>query len=329
MTVEEQRLADAGDTRPWLRPLGATDLTVSAVCLGGAPLGNMPEKFGSEVSEEQAIELVRAAFHSPISFIDTSNGYSAGESERRIGLAVAAHGIPDGTTIATKVDALGRDYSGARVRQSIAESRSRLGIEFLPLVYLHDPEYHDFDELTASGGAVDTLVRLKEAGEIGKIGVAGGDVRVMSRYLELGVFDVLLTHSRATLVDRSADPLIDRARATGMGVVNAAIYGGGILAKPVAPKARYGYRPASPAVLHAVQSLQALCATFDVPLATAALQVSLRDPRIDSTVVGASSAARLNEIIAAAAQTLPADFWAQADALRPTPDNWLDSESYS
>ncbi len=91
------------------------------------------------------------------------------------------------------------------MRASVAESKQRLGLDHLPLVYLHDPEYHDFDELSAPGGAVDTLMELRDEGEIGHVGLAGGTVQEMSRYLDLGGFEVLLVHNRWTLVDRSAD----------------------------------------------------------------------------------------------------------------------------
>ncbi|GMA94849.1 hypothetical protein GCM10025881_16730 [Pseudolysinimonas kribbensis] len=120
----------------WLRPLGTTGLTVSAIGAGGGPLGGMPDA-------RQAIGLVRHLLDSPIRVIDTSNGYSDGASEKRIGAGIAQHGgLPDGYLIATKVDARGGDYSGARIRDSIHESQDRLGLETFPLVHLHDPEYH-------------------------------------------------------------------------------------------------------------------------------------------------------------------------------------------
>ena len=145
-----------------LRPLGSTGLTVSPVCAGGSGLGSMPAIFGYDVSAEQAIEVVLRIFDSPISWIDTSNGYSDGESERRIGAAIREYGgLPDGFLVATKVDARGADYSGARVRASVAESKERLGLDDLPLVYLHDPEFHDFDTMRE---AVDTLMQLRADG---------------------------------------------------------------------------------------------------------------------------------------------------------------------
>jgi D-threo-aldose 1-dehydrogenase len=314
------------ESKGWIRPLGRTGLTVSAVCAGGAPLGSMPESFGYEVPEEQAISLVESILASPLRFLDTSNGYSNGRSESRIGAGIAWFGgLPDDFLVATKVDARDGDYSGPRVHESVRESTARLGLETLPLVYLHDPEFHDFDALTARGGAVDALVAMRESGVIGHIGVAGGNVHELSRYLDLGVFEVVLVHNRWSLVDRSADVLIHRAVGEGVAVVNAAIYGGGILAQPVGSSTSYGYRPASEATLAAIAAMVRICARWDTDLPTAALLASLRDPLISSTVVGFSKAGRLSSILAARDVDLPDEFWREIDDLMPAPENWLDS----
>ena len=211
--------------------------------------------YGYAVAEADAIDLVQQVLKSPIRAFDTSNAYSEGESERRIGLGIAATGgLPEDFTVITKVDARDGDYSGDRVRRSLDESQERLGLGVLPLLFLHDPEYHDFATITQAGGAVDTLVALKDEGRVQHIGIAAGNVHVVSRYLDLGVFEVLLTHSRWTLVDRSADELIDQATAAGMGVLNAAIYGGGVLANPTG-SSRYGYTEAPKLVLDAVAAM--------------------------------------------------------------------------
>ena len=113
---------------------------------------------------------------------------------------------------------------------------------------------------------------LREQGVVGAIGLAGGDVRVMARYLALEVFDVLLVHNRWTLLDRSAGALVAEARRQGMGVLNAAVYGGGILAHQddAGSPTTYGYRPAPPAVLAAVSAMRAVCARYGTDLPTAA-----------------------------------------------------------
>ena len=319
-----------GAALPWLRPLGTAARTVSAVTAGGSPLGSMPQLYGREVSADEGIQTVHAILASAIRTIDTSNGYSDGESERRIGAAIAeAGGLPDDVTIITKVDARGTDYSGDRVRTSVDESRARLGLDHLPLVHLHDPEFHSFDELTAPGGAVDALVALKESGAIGAVGLAGGRVQEMARYLALGVFDALLIHNRWTLLDRSAGDLLDQAGADGLTLINAAVYGGGILAAPVAAAGAasptYGYRAAPPETLEAVELMRAACARHGVDLATAALQFSLRDPRFATTVVGMSRPSRVASTLAAAAAPVDDDLFAELDTLLPTKRVWLDA----
>jgi len=304
-----------------LRPLGSTGLTVSPVCAGGSGLGSMPAVFGYDVPAEQAIEVVLRIFDSPISWIDTSNGYSDGESERRIGAAISQYGgLPDGFLVATKVDASGADYSGARVRASVAESKERLGLDDLPLVYLHDPEFHDFDSMRE---AVDTLMQLRADGEIGHVGLAGGNPAELARYLDLGGFEVLLVHNRWSLVDHSAGPLIQRALADNIAVVNAAIYGGGILANPQA-STKYGYREAPAAVLDAVTKMDAACREYGVDLATAALRHSVDNPAITGTVVGITKPARVDALLTALAVELPEPLAAQLDALLPDSQYWLD-----
>lgn len=314
-------------TRDWLRPLGATGLTVSAVAAGGGPLGGMPELFGYDTPEDQAIGIVRDIVASPIRVIDTANGYSDGKSEERIGAALRSvpevAGAPGDLLIATKVDAKDGDYSGRRVVDSIGESRLRLGLDHLPLVYLHDPEFHPEAGFADPGGAIEALVRLRDEGVIGHLGVAGGHLPTMERMLDVGVFEVLLTHSRLTLLDRGADALVDRARAAGLGIANAAILGGGLLASRAA-RPLYGYRPARPEIIAAASALHDLADELGVSLPDAAVQHSLRDDRIDMTVVGFSKPDRLPRLLAALRTPIPDEFWARADKLLPRPELWLD-----
>lgn len=306
----------------WLRPLGSTGLTVSAVCAGGGVFGGMPSVFGYDVTPQEAVDVVLRVFDSPLTWIDTSNGYSDGESERRIGQAIKEYGgLPDGFLVATKVDAKDADYSGARVRASVAESKERLGLDELPMVHLHDPEFHDFDSMR---DAVDTLMQLRADGEIGHVGLAGGNTTELGRYLDLGGFEVLLVHNRWSLVDHSAGPLIQRATEAGVAVINAAIYGGGILANPQGAT-KYGYRDAPSAVLNAVAAMDKACRDYGTDLATAALRHSLSNADITGTVVGISKPTRIDQLIAAAEAELPTELVQRLDDLMPEPRYWLAS----
>jgi D-threo-aldose 1-dehydrogenase len=297
-----------------LNPLGTTGLSVTPLCVGTSPLGNFPSQYGYEVSADQAVATIAEVLRGPINFIDTSNNYGDGESERRIGKAIAdAGGLPDHFVLATKVDPLpgSDDFSGARVRESVRESMGRLGLERLQLVYLHDPERITFEEATAPGGPVETLVALRDEGLIEHVGVAGGPIELERRYVGLGIFDAVISHNRYTLVDQSAGPLIQDAVDQGIAFVNAAPYGGGMLVRGPDIVPTYCYQPASEATLDRVRKMQRACEARDVPLAAAALQFSLRDNRVASTIVGMSSPERVEQTVRLAEWPIDEQLWSE------------------
>lgn len=300
------------------RVLRGTDLSVTPLCVGAAPLGGMPDLFGYDVGLRTAVETLLRVFAGPLNFLDTSNEYAAGESERRIGLAIKEFGgLPAGFVLATKADPdpLTGDFSGERTRRSVGESLQRLGLDRLDLVYLHDPERIDFADAFRRGGPVDALRELRDEGVVGHIGVAGGPIELMRRYVETGAFEVVITHNRFTLLDRSAEPLLTESADRGIAVVNAAPFGGGILAKGPVAQPKYAYSPASDRMLAAVRRMDDDCRTFGVPLAAAALQFSMRDLRVDSTIVGMSAPGRVEQTIALAAVAIPTELWQILDTI--------------
>jgi D-threo-aldose 1-dehydrogenase len=313
--------------RGWYRRIGRTPLFTAPIIAGASPLGSMPDLYGYDVSESAAVDFVLALLRSPIRAIDTSNNYGDGTSERRIGKAIAlAGGVPHDFLVITKADRAGDDFSGARVRESFRESLERLGVQSVPLLFLHDPDAFEFGYMASAGGAVDALVQIRDEGLADAIGVATGDTRLLHRYLDLGVFDVILCHNRFTLVDRSADELFTRAVELGVGVLNAAVYGGGILARP-GESTKYSYKPASRALLETIAAMDAVCTRSGIDLATAALQFSLRDPRIDATVVGITSERRILSLIASAGLHIPDAVWDELEQLVPPASTWLDHPS--
>ena len=299
--------------------LGKTGLSVTSICVGTSALGSFPSQYGYEVPEDQAIATIHRVLEGPINFIDTSNEYgNGGDSERRIGTALAeAGGLPEGFVLATKVDPLigSNDFSGERVRASVAESLQRLRLNRLQLVYLHDPEKISFESGMARGGPVEALLELRKEGIIEHLGVAGGPIDLMLRYIETDVFDVVLSHNRYTLVDQSASLLIAAAARRGMGFVNAAPFGGGILVKGPQGQPHYAYAPASEAVRNRISRIDRLCKDHDVPLAALALQFSLRNKDIASTVVGMSDPERVSSSMRLADWPIPETLWSQLDVL--------------
>jgi D-threo-aldose 1-dehydrogenase len=307
--------------------LGTTGIEVTEVCFGTSPLASMARLYGYDVDERRAIDTVLAVLDSPIRFIDTSNGYGEnGTAERRIGAALREYsGLPDDVVLATKVDpdpATG-DFSGARVRASLYESLERLGVDRVPLLHLHDPERISFEQGTADDGPVAALVELKNEGVVDRIGVAGGPVDLLGRYLDTGVFDVLLSHNRYTLLDRSAEALFHAAHERGIGVLNAAPFGGGMLAKGPDVQRGYAYGERDDRVAAAASAMQDACLRHGVTLAAAALQFSLRSPSVDSTVVGISTPERVAQTLEYAEMEIPAELWDELEALVPPSELWL------
>lgn len=304
------------------QPFGRTGLLVPAVCVGCAPLASMPDTFGYAVSEADALATVRAIFKSEISFLDTAASYGDGESERRIGLVLREiGGVPNGFVLATKADRSLQtgDFSGDQMKRSVERSLRLLGLDRLPICYLHDPEHVSFEEITKPGGALDILRRLTEEGVIEHLGMAGGPIDLMMRYVDLGCFDAVITHNRYTLLNREAEPLLARASRLGIAAVNAAPYGSGILAKGPGAYPRYMYRDAPAELVERARTIETICARHDVPLAAAALQFSLRDPRVTSTIVGMTRPERLAQTIELARLPIPEELWDELGVTQGVP----------
>lgn len=301
-----------------LRPLGNTGLLVTPLCVGGAPLGDMPETFAYSAPEDQALATIRTTFASPINFLDTAAAYGDGESERRIGIVIKEFGgLPSGFVLATKADRSLQtgDFSGEQIKRSVEGSLRRLGLDRLQYVYIHDPEHTTFENVMGPGGPLEVLKRFKEQGVIEHIGMSGGPIKMLIRYLETGEFSAVETHNRYTLLNRSAGPLLDVAVRLGVAVVNAAPYGSGMLAKGPDAYARYAYQDAPPLLIERTRQLAAVCQKFGVPLPAAALQFSMRDPRVTTTVVGMTKPERVAQTLELAGYPLPDELWPALDAV--------------
>jgi D-threo-aldose 1-dehydrogenase len=298
------------------RPLGKIAPDVAAISIGCAPLGNMPDTFDYEVTEDKAIATVLTALESPLNYLDTAAHYGDGESERRIGRALEQiGGLPEGAFLQTKEGkGPGGDYSGDEVRRRFERSLELLGVDRIALVFLHDAENTTWENAWSKGGPVEVLQSLRDEGLIGHLGVASGPVDLEIRYVESGIFDAVITHNRYTLLNRAADPLIGLAHDKGMAVLNAAPYGSGILAKGPAQYPRYAYQSAEPDEVERAFRLQAICDRHQVPLAAVALQFSLRDPRITNTIVGMSRPERIQQTLDFARWEIPAACWEEIRA---------------
>jgi aryl-alcohol dehydrogenase-like predicted oxidoreductase len=144
-----------------VRRLGRTGVEVSLIGLGGYHLG-VP-------SESEAIRIVHEAMDHGVTFFDNSWDYNEGESERRLGKALEG-GRRERAFVMTKID--GRTAKAAA--EQLDQSLQRLRIDHLDLLQIHEViRPSDPARVFAGGGAIEALVRAREAGKVRFIGFTG------------------------------------------------------------------------------------------------------------------------------------------------------------
>ncbi len=300
------------------KPLGRTGLEVTAICFGTSGLGDMPDTYGYAVPERQAKETIEAIFDSPVNFLDTARIYGVGRSEERIGAVIRERGLPAGAVISTKLD---RDpqthkFDASQARRSVEQSLKALGVDKIDLLHLHDPEHAaSFAEATSRDGAHGELFRMKEEGLATAVGLAAGRADLMLPLMRAWDFDAIITHNRFTLANRNAEEMLALAAQRGIATLNAAPYAGGVLAKGSSDYRRYVYQEANDAALAPIRRIEDICARHNVPPGAAALQFSMRDPRIASTICGVSKPERVAQTLEWATYPIPEACWAELMAL--------------
>mgnify|MGYP001340988624 FL=1 len=290
-------------------------IKVSEICFGTSALGNMPDTYGYEVNPSIAEETILAILNGPSNFIDTSRNYGMGRSEKLIGnVFKSLGGKPNNIILATKIDrdmatnVLDRDATLKSFEQSI----KALATEKIDILHLHDPEHcKDLNDITCKGGALDTLFQLKEEGSVTLVGLAMGKVEMMYDLIQEWPFDVMINHNRFTLLNRQADKLFDLAKKKGIKIFNAAPFCGGILAKGTKETNRLVYQEVSEKKLKPVFDLEKTCLKYNIPLGAAALQFSMKDPRISSTIVGITKKSRIDQIVEWSNFEISEDAWTE------------------
>ncbi len=294
-------------------------LEVGRLALGTAPLASV--FWGND--EATAVAAVRRAFERGVRFFDTAPFYGLGESERRlgVGLRAAAADAGDGAdearvVIATKAGRLleaGRDGSMEAVFdfgydaawRSVESSLERLGASRVGIVHVHDPDDH-LDE--ALEGTHRALVEMRSQKMIDAVSVGTNTVATASAFLERGDLDCMLVAGRYTLLDQSAAPLIAACADRGVAYLAAGVFNSGVLARP-AEGAWYDYGPVSAERLERARAIESVCRGHRASLAAAALAFPLAHPGVASVIVGMAAPAEVDENLAAAAASVPADLW--------------------
>ncbi|MEP7055960.1 MAG: aldo/keto reductase [Actinomycetota bacterium] len=316
--------------------IGSTQVSVTALGLGGAPLGDL----FSAVDEEAALRTIGAALKAGIGYLDVAPQYGAGLAEKRFGAAL--EGVPrDSYTLSTKVgrlvvDAAGDearedafvgvpengkratfDFSGDGVRRSLDQSLERLRLDRIDIAFIHDPDDHWEAALT---GAYPALAQLRSEGVVGAIGVGMNQVEMLTRFVSETDIDVVLCAGRYTLLDQSAAlELFPACLERGVSVVMGGVYNSGVLANPYADDVHYDYLHAPESVVAQARRLADICAAYGTPLRAAALQFPMRNRAVTSVLTGVRSELELADNLEMATTDVPDALWAQLAAAATAP----------
>ncbi len=318
------------------RTIGRTDLEVSALGFGSAPLGNLYR----ELDDDQAREAVQESLVAGVRYFDTAPFYGFGLSELRLGAALRGEQPPP--VISTKVGrklvptgpqdaSVGRegyfsgrpfapvfDYGHESVMRSHAESLERLGMSRVDILLCHDigrlthGEQHAARMREFLDGGYRAMRELRDSGQVRAIGIGVNECEVCVELLGSCEFDCILLAGRYTLLEQPAlAELLPLCAERGVSIVCGGPFNSGILAagSRAVAQSHYNYSTVPAAVLERVRLLERACEEFDVPLAAAALQFPLGHPSVASVIAGCASGAESRHCAAMFAQPIPTEFW--------------------
>jgi D-threo-aldose 1-dehydrogenase len=293
------------------RPLGKNPLQVTTFGLGTAPLANL---YGT-VSEADAVATVQAAYQSGVRLFDTAPLYGLGVSEERVGKALRE--FPrESYVISTKIgrvlteDRSGYvfDYSRDGVLRSLESSLGRLGVEYVDILHIHDPDNHQHEALET---AFPTLAELRRQGVIKAIGAGMNQWQALGYFARNADFDVFLLAGRYTLLEQTSLDFLKLCQEKGIGIFLGGVYNSGILATGPVDGAKFQYREAPPEIMAKTAAIKTVCDQFGVPLNVAALHFARAHPAVTSLVVGAISPAEVQTNLHALERAVPPELWSE------------------
>ncbi|MER6025760.1 aldo/keto reductase [Streptomyces sp. NPDC001851] len=307
-----------------MRRLGRSGVEVTPLGFGAAALGNLY----TPLDDEQAHDAVRAAWQRGIRYFDTAPHYGLGLSEHRLGAALRAYDRA-GYTVSTKVgrrldpaDGTGDDlahgfavpathrrvwdFTADGVRRTLEASLTRLGLDRVDVVYLHDPDDHAEQAFREGYPALE---KLRAEGVVGAIGAGMNQTAMLTRFVRDTDVDVVLCAGRYTLLDHgTAAELLPTAADHGVSVVLGGVFNSGLLVDP-RPESTYDYRPAPPEALHRALRMKAVAERHGTTLRAAALAFAAGHPAVSCVLAGPRSAAEVHDCADRFATPVPPEFW--------------------
>ena len=320
------------------RRLGASDVEVTELGFGGAPLGAV----GDRLTQTDVAAIVERAWRGGVRYFDTAPLYGHGLSEKRLG-GVLRESPRAAFALSTKVGrllvpvgegerfpgmrdtepvAVRYDYSYDAVRRSLEASLHRLGLARVDILLCHDIDVwtHGDDQpqvfAAARRGALPALRALREQGVVRAIGLGVNEWQVCARVLDEMDVDCFLLAGRFTLLEQAPlQSFLPLCRARNASVIVGGPYNSGILATDDRRRATYDYKPAPEHLWRKAQAIRRRCESHDVDPRAAALQYPLRHAAVAAVIPGVWAVREVEENLALFAAPIPDALWADlADA---------------
>lgn len=286
--------------------LGTTGLKVSHLSFGASSLGSVFRA----TDEHESIEAVETAIDGGINLIDVSPYYGHYKAETVLGKALR-HIPRDKYYLSTKVGRYGQDgvntwdYSARRATESVYESMERLGIDYIDLINVHDIEF----QASLPGGlqkvvdeTLPALVELKQKGVVGHVGITDlqlDNLKWVVEHSAPGTVESILNFCHYTLNDDALSDYLDFFRQRGIGVINASPLSMGLLSQRGVPD----WHPAPRPLVEACQRAAAFCQSKGYPIERLAVQFSVSNPAIASTLFSSANPANVRRNIEWANET--------------------------
>ena len=327
--------------RHWDR-LGNGGLTFTELGFGTAPLGNLYKA----ISDGEARATLDAAWEGGVRYFDTAPLYGLGLSETRLNPFLRDK-PRDSYILSTKVGRLieycspehragvGKwfnvpqrrenfDYTYDGVMRSFEHSFSRLGVDQIDILYVHDLCAFSHGSKAASdmrvkeffaGRGYEAMISLRDQGMIKAIGGGVNEWEVCQNLAERGDFDLFLLAGRYTLLEQKAlDSFLPLCEARGIGIITGGPYNSGILATGAKPGSFYNYDPAPQGIIDRVNAIEVVCSDHNVRMVDAAFQFPLLHPAHVAVIPGGQGADEMAGNLQAAHADIPTELWVDLKA---------------
>ena len=193
--------------------IGKTGLEVNRLGLGGIPI--------QTVSENQAVETVLHAIERGVDFIDTSRVYTT--SERRIGLALQQ--TDKKVVLASK----SKTRTSEGIREDLEMSLKELQVDRIDIYQSHFvKDENEYNQVISPGGALEGLIKSKEEGLIGHIGITSHSLDLVDRILDDGLFETIMV-CFSFLEPAAREKIIPKAIEKNVGIITMKPFSGGAI----------------------------------------------------------------------------------------------------